>query len=63
MKELVIHEVDLENNNDDHYKNNNIEQWDNKQWDNCCFYTGMSGVIIVVGTFIIILVLYIIQTL
>ena len=56
MEEIVINDVDLENNDVDRI--NHI-----KQWDKCCFYTGMLGIVVVIGTFIVILVHYIIQTL
>ena len=55
MEEIVIDDIDLEKNI---VINNN-----NKQWDKCCFYTGLLAIIFAIGTFIFILVVLIIKTL
>ena len=55
MEDIIIENVDLEKNI---ISNNN-----NKQWDKCCFYTGLLAIIFAIGTFIFILVVLIIKTL
>jgi hypothetical protein len=46
MEDIIIDEVDLEKN----IVNNN------KEWDKCCFYTGVLSLLIVITSFIVILV-------
>ena len=53
MEEIIIDNIDLDKN----IVNNT------KHWDKCCYYTGIFAVVLVIGTFIVILVHLINQTL
>lgn len=55
MDEIILDDIDLENNI---VSNNNT-----KEWDKCCYYTGISAVVLVIGTFIVILIHFILQSL
>ena len=47
--------IDLDKNT---VSNNNTEHW-----ENCCFYTGIFAIVLVIGVFIVVLVHLIIQSL
>ncbi len=51
--EVII--IDLDKNT---VSNNNTEHW-----ENCCFYTGIFAIVLVIGVFIVVLVHLIIQSL
>ena len=55
MADITIDDVDLENNI--------VSKNNTKNWDNCCYYTGISAVVLVIGTFIVILIHLILQSL
>jgi len=54
MEEVIIDNIDLDKNI---VSNNNT-----KHWDKCCYYTGILAIVVVIGTFIVILVHLIIQS-
>tara|TARA_X000001036_G_scaffold438069_1_gene484950 strand:- start:1736 stop:1903 length:168 start_codon:yes stop_codon:yes gene_type:complete len=55
MEEIIIDDIDLDKNI--------VSKNNTKHWDKCCFYTGILAVVLVIGTFIVILVHLINQTL
>lgn len=55
MEEVIIDNIDLDKNI---VSNNNT-----KHWDKCCYNTGIVAIVLVIGTFIVILVHLINQTL
>lgn len=55
MDEIILDDIDLENNI--------VNKNNTKEWDNCCYYTGISAVVLVIGTFIVILIHLILQSL
>jgi len=55
MADITIDDVDLEKNI---VTKNNTDHW-----DKCCYYTGISTVVLVIGTFTVILVYFILQSL
>tara|TARA_B100001059_G_scaffold236507_1_gene287374 strand:+ start:2999 stop:3154 length:156 start_codon:yes stop_codon:yes gene_type:complete len=48
MDEIILDDIDLENNI--------VSKNNSKEWDKCCFYTGISAVVLVVGTVIVVII-------
>ncbi len=55
MEEIIIDSIDSDNTI---VSNNNTEHW-----ENCCFYTCIFAIVLVIGAFIVVLVHLIIQSL